>query len=530
MKWTKRMKRTALIMLIAVVAVIAGCQAVAGVDFNKVIVNSLKVDSAESKSTISLQLLTNKELIDELELPAQQQRLLTLVSNLKLQVNEAKVQDANHMSAKGALTLGDSSSIGYGLVIDGDSAIITLDGAKKPFVLDMTGTTALETLGMEAPADSSAKPASDETLTALGKKLIDQIGGYLVGTMPNPEGLSVVPAQASVNGETLTLAHVNVQLDATQVWAWAKDYLTKLQGDREGLRKLIVGVTDLLMEDPALLKAIVGDDSEEPIAKPTDEEINEIADSIIESIQSLTTVMKDTEKDKDFKKLVNKDSYVKADLYVDSKLDVRKTDVEVKFKPDASIFEDEGIPFEGVVLNVNQEMWNVNGTVVSDKVDAQTKKSAQPIEALAQKQGYEVLRMFDTKSTVYSLLRNDLHIGKQTVSLYVWDESNPPIITPAGVTLVPLREVANQLGASLTASNGKLTFYDPAKKTSIVLRKGNKQVLVNGKNQTWSFPVTAIGGTTYVAARDLAKALGTTIQWIGDSNSKYIFMMEREVS
>lgn len=522
------MKRATLLLLASLVVVVAGCQAVAGVDFNKVILNALKVDSVESKSTVSFQLLTNEEAIDDMDLPEEEAKLLSLLSNIKLQVNEAKVQDAKHMSAKGALSLGNRS-VGYGLVVDGDSAVITLDGAKKPFLLDMTGTTAFEALGLTSPV-SDAAPVSDESLTALGKKLIDQVGGYLVGTMPNPEGLSVTPAQASVNGETLTLAHVNVKMDATQVWSWAKTYLRQLQGDREGLRTLIVGVVDLLMEDPALLQAIAGEDSEEPVTKPTDEEINGVVDDILAGIGSIITVMNDTEKEQDYKKLINKDSYLKADLYVDTKFDIRKTAFEAKFKPDASILEESGVPFEGFVLNVDQEMWNVNGTVVSDKVDTATKNSAQPLEALAEKQGYEVLRMFDTKSTIYGLLRNDFHIGKQTVELYVWDEINPPIITPAGVTLVPIREVANQLGAKLSLSNGKLTFFDPAKNTSIVMRKGNKQVLVNGKNQTWSFPVTTIGGTTYAAARDLGKALGTKIEWIGSGGTKYIFVMEREVS
>lgn len=242
--------------------------------------------------------------------------------------------------------------------------------------------------------------------------------------------------------------------------------------------------------------------------------------------------MKDAEKEKDFGTVVNKDSFVSADVYVDAKLDIRKTAFELQFKPNTNVLADEGIPFEGFVLKASSEQWNVNGDVAVDKIDDNAKKSAVAIEALLSKQqGYEVLRLFDPKSDTYGILRNDLHIGKQTVQLSVWDEYAPPIVTPSGITLVPLRSVADQLGANITASGKQITLNDVATGTKITITKNSSDASVNGKSQKWAYSATVIDGVTYVSARDLAKALGCKYQWLTyDENVKYVFQLEREVA
>ncbi|WP_127533702.1 copper amine oxidase N-terminal domain-containing protein [Paenibacillus kobensis] len=533
LKGIKRFKRTYLVLLAAVVVIIAGCQAVAGVDLNKMLLNSLKVQSAESKQSVELKLLWDEQaLADDEDLSEGGQELISMLSNVKLQINEMKLRDNDHMSVKGDLSLG-SRSFGFGMVVDGETSLMTLEGAKQPFLLDMSGASALETLGLGLTDEDGASPVTEQTITEVGRQLIDHVGGYLVGTMPNPEGLSVDPlAQTTVNGESMTLAHVSVKLDAEQMWNWVKDYVGKLQNDREGLRKTMVGLVDIVLADPSLKQAIEASEEGGNI-RPTDEEIDEIIDEMIDGLASFSDSMKEQEQADDFAAIVNKNSFAQADLYVDSKLDIRKSSLDLQFKSDrkalASEDEEELPPIEGLSLSIKSEMWNINGDVAVDKVGDDQKKSAVELESLENLQGYEVLRMFDPASDVYSLLDQELHIGRQEVIVGLYS-NQPAIITPSGVTLVPLRRVASELGASIKLDLDRIKLNDGATGTSITLKKGSSQATVNGKTVKWSFPTTTIDNAVYVPARDLAKALGASVRWeTFDTNEKLWLEITREV-
>lgn len=531
MKGMKRFKRAYLLLLSAVVIIVAGCQAVAGVDLNKMLLNSLKVQAAESKQSVELKLQWNEEALAEEEMSEGGLEVLSMLTNMKLQIDEMKIKDNEHMSIAGDLTLG-SRSFGFGLLVDGENALLTLEGAKKPFLIDMTGQSALEAFGIAG--EDGSEPITEETITEVGRQALDHIGGYLIDAMPNPEGLSVDPlAQTTVNGEKLTLAHVSVKLDAEQMWNWVKNYVGKLQSDREGLRKALVGLVDIVFANPSLKQAIEESEGGDQ-ARPTDEEIDQAIDELIDGLAAFSESMKEQEQQADFGAVVNKNSFAQADLYVDSKLDIRKTSLELQIKPDmkelAEADEDEElIPLEGISLSIQSEMWNINGDVTVDKVSGAQKNAAVSLESLENMQGYEVLRMFDPASDMYSLLDKQLHIGRQSALFTIYDDY-PPIITPSGVTLVPLRELASQLGATVSPKGKQVEIKDKATGTVIVVQKGSNAAKVNGKNVKLSFPATIIDNVTYVPARDIAKAFGASIQWdpYGWGN-KAILEIAREV-
>ncbi|MBD3917458.1 copper amine oxidase N-terminal domain-containing protein [Paenibacillus sp. PR3] len=529
------MKRLSVVLLAAVVVIIAGCQAVSGIDLNRVLLNSLKVQTMESKSSISFQLLRNETADIEDDFSDESDELLSLLSNMTLQVDEAKQQDSEHMSMKGALKF-DDLSIGYSLIVDGDTALMTIEGASRPFLFDMTGEdimdsylygTEVEDLG----PDTAAASWSDEpSLMDFGYKVLDQVGGYFIDKMPNPKDLSVDPlVTEKVNGESLTLAHLNVKLDAVQAWGWVQSYLDALTSDREGLRTMMKGVVDLVLADPVLRETIALDENGE-VYEPTAEEIDTTVDEMIDELTQLNQSMAELAKEDEFSDIINKNSSVKADVYVDAKLDIRKLSLEASYKPDPSMMDEEEMPFEGFVLRFNQERWNVNGDVVADKVSDKQKQSAISLDTLESQQGYQTLRLFNPTSDAYSLLRNKLHIGKQTAVWSVWDDDSPVIVTASGVTIIPLRDAATQFGLNLSVERDGIHLFDPATNASLKVNKGSKKAIVNGKAVNWSYPVTVVDGITYVPARDFAKAFGASVKWYtyGD-NIKYSFTIEREV-
>ncbi|GFN31227.1 copper amine oxidase N-terminal domain-containing protein [Paenibacillus xylaniclasticus] len=524
----KRFKRTYLVLLSALVVILAGCQAVAGIDLNKVLLNSLKVDSAESKQSVQFKLLWDEQaLAEDEELTEDSLALLNMLSNIKLNFNEMKMKDDDHLSVEGDLTLG-SRSFGFGMVVDGEVGLLTVEGAKKPFLIDLSGESALDLLGLD-----SSVPVTEQTLTEVGRELFDYVGGYLIDKMPNPESLSVDPlAKTTVNGESLTLAHVSAKLTAEQAWKWIADYINALQGDREGLRSTLVGFIDIVLANPSLKQALIESEGSENL-RPTDEEIDEVVDEVIEALASLSESMKEAEDSEDFAVIMNKNSYVQADLYVDSKLDIRKSNIDVQIKPDFSALDSEEdeelIPIEGLALTIESEMWNINGDVEVNAVSSAQKNGAVSLESLEDMQGYQVLRLFEPTSNIYGLLDKDLHIGHQEAYISMYS-SQPPVITPSGITLVPLRRVASELGASLTLESNRIKLTDDATGTTIVLKKGSNQATVNGKTVKWSFPTTTIDNTVYVPARDLAKALGATLYWeTYGSDEKVYLEFAREV-
>lgn len=529
------MKRLSVVLLAAVVVIIAGCQAVSGIDLNRVLLNSLKVQKMESNSSISFQLLRNESADYAEGLSDEEEELLSLLSNITLQVDEAKQQDSKHMSMKGALKLGDLS-IGYSLILDGETALMTVEGASRPFVLDMAGQSLLDAYnyGMEVedlgPDTAAAAWPEETSLLDFGYKVIDQAGGYFINKMPNPTSLKVDPlVTETVNGESLSLAHLNVKLDAEQAWAWVQSYLSALTSDREGLHSMMKGIVDLVLADPELRETIALDEDGE-VYEPTDEEIDETVDEIIYELTQLNESMTELAKEDEFSDIINDDSSVTADVYVDAKLDIRKLSFEASYKPDPALMQEEEMPFEGIVLRIDQERWNVNGDVVADKVTDKQKQSAISLDTLESQQGYQTLRLFDPASDAYSLLRNKFHIGKQTSEWFIWEEEAPVIVTASGVTIVPLRDAAAQLGLNLSVQRDGIHLYDPATSTSVIVNKGSKKAIVNGKAVNWSYPVTVIDGNTYVPARDFARALEASVKWYtyGD-NIKYNFTIEREV-
>ena len=187
------------------------------------------------------------------------------------------------------------------------------------------------------------------------------------------------------------------------------------------------------------------------------------------------------------------------------------------------------LPFKGISLKLESEAWNVNGDVKSDAPVSSESNIA--LLDLAEQQGYQVLKNFKEDSVAYDLLKNKLHIGKQSISWYSDSYYNPPIVTATNITIIPLRQTTDALGASLTyqAKTKSLELKDEGTGTTIALKAGSNQAVINGETVKWSFPVTVIDGVTYVPARDLAKALGAKISWEDLYDDVRVFTFEREL-
>ncbi|WP_127495573.1 copper amine oxidase N-terminal domain-containing protein [Paenibacillus glycanilyticus] len=524
MKSLKRFKKGIILILALALVIVAGCQAIQGVDFNTVLKNTLKVTSAESKQSVELKLLMNEEAYEGM--PEEDIALMKLFSNMKLQLDSVKVQDASHVSYAGKLIFGDNVSIGFSIKQSDTTAVIEVEGAKLPIVLDVTGAGIGSMLGT-AELGEKAAGSDDESVTAIGKEVLDSATSFFIDNLPNPDKISVNAVQEPINGVNTSLFHVKAEMSGTEIWAWVKKYVDVLASDRDGLETFVKEIVAIMSSHPEFWEEMgVNPFEQTGLDMPTtDDMIKEMTDELEATFASLQEELKAMEEEggEDLKAIFNDDSSIKAELYVDSKMDIRKQVIDVTLKPsDQALF-----PLDGLSLRMESELWNVNGKVEADApvIPAQAIHSDQ----LDSMQGYQFLRMFDKQSAAYSLL-DKLGIGEQTVELSVDSSLYPAIVTPKYVTIVPVRVVAEQLGASVKYDKKKknVTVYDEATNTTIVLKEGSDRVTVNGKAATWSFVAKTVDGTLYAAGRDFANALGAKVHW-DDSWGSDTFVIERVV-
>jgi hypothetical protein len=104
-----------------------------------------------------------------------------------------------------------------------------------------------------------------------------------------------------------------------------------------------------------------------------------------------------------------------------------------------------------------------------------------------------------------------LIVNGQTVTF-----EQPPV-EQAGRVLVPLRGVFERLGASVVYQNGLINATGNGRNVSLHI--GSTQATVNGRSQTIDVPPYVIAGRTLVPLRFVAQALGASVNWNPSDNT-----------
>ncbi|MFD0960383.1 copper amine oxidase N-terminal domain-containing protein [Paenibacillus chungangensis] len=511
--------RLMLLLLAMSLVFVAGCQSVGGVNFNQVLKNALKVQSGESKQTLELKLELNEEMLEEM--PEDELAFIRMLSHVKLELSEVKVQDAENMSMEGRVSFGDDTGMSFRIQLSPEKLVADLEGAKQPFVVDLAAMQLMDEEWLyedeEMYEDEEEIESIDvEALTPVMMEMIDIVGNYAIDNLPNPSNLKVTPVYQQVNGVGTSLMHVQMDMNGPELWEWVKGYVEALYSDREGLEAMMKGVVELLNDNAELwplYNEMLQPEKGVLDAPTVDEEVADAADGIMEMLESLQEEMQLTEEDDSFELMVSDALNMQLDMYVDGKLNIRKSGFQLSYELNDEQMEEEMLPFKSITLVSAMEQWNVNGSVAADKpVVTEDTVNVEELDAM---HGYEAIKMFEEDSFLYDLLKNKLHMTRQTYTAYNDDYYNPPIIVPGYITIVPLRDVADTFGAEIAydPETRSIELYDEATDTTIVMAIGSDQVTINGDAAQWPFPVTSIDSTAYVPARVLVETLGATIEW-----------------
>ncbi|MDF2834421.1 MAG: copper amine oxidase domain protein [Paenibacillus sp.] len=515
-KW---LRRTAIAALALAVTIVTGCQAIAGLDLNQVLKNAAKATSAESKSTLELQLKLDEEALAEYD--ESEADLYRLLSNVKLNLDHIAVEDELNMSLEGSVAFGEAS-LPFDLRLSDTAMVLDLEGMDAPIVFELMEEGVLTMSGMQAvPAEDAEQDA--EKLAEIGRQVVDLVSGYAIDNLPNPGGLTAVPVTETIAGAPTSAMKLSFSMDGAQLWEWVQSYLTALTDDREELAAVIEKVLELIEENPVYresLEMMEPFESDVLDAPTVEDKANQAADEIISLIETLQEEMELPEEERE---LASEMMALRGDVYVDYNLNIRKQvwEFDYKHEPSAAEEADPGDEefyverpfFTGLTVKSTSEHWNIGGAV--EAKEAVKPEDSLAVEDLEYLGGHEFLKHVDEESDLYDLLKNKFHITRQTYSAYSDDYFNPPIILPNYHTIVAVRDVADAFGATITyhAPTRQISVDDEITDTRIVVKIGSNIAKVNGVEQTWPTTVTSIDGVTYVPARKLAEALGADIKW-----------------
>ncbi|TDL65648.1 copper amine oxidase N-terminal domain-containing protein [Paenibacillus amylolyticus] len=484
--------------LVLLMVVLTGCQAVGGVDVGKAMANGASIKSGESRQSMNINIEPAKEFATEKDL-----EMIELINSISLNIDQAKMKDAKTASIKGTLSM-EGKKLPFHLSMNESQLVIDLDGAQKPLYIS------LDTL-----QDAQALPMVDtKALEKQLEELSPKLFSFVLKHLSNPKNISVTPVQESVNGEALSLSKLHLEVSGEEMLAMVKPFLTSISKDEQGLKELIGDLYDVFYP---VLEAVnevegVGDETLNSIVPESKDEavaslyaiIKVGLDSMLVNYdQELNNLLNETP---EFKTVFGTDTKLKLDFYLDSKLDIRKQNFELKVALPAS----EDLPVNSVTVSGDSEQWNIGGTVAVDEVDVSGGVMDLMKDDITPGQ---MLRNFDSNSLAYQLLKDEAGITSKSVVLFP-DDEYAGAITVKNTTFVPLRYVSEELDAEVkwTKGSNQIVVIDDITGDEIVLTVGSKKATVAGKEVTMvESAYVGKDGKTYVPLRFVAESLGATV-------------------
>lgn len=468
--------------------IISGCTAVGGLDIQKAIQANLKTTSSESKQSIKFELEPASD-----KLTKEDKDMIALINSTELHIDSAKVQSAKEMSIKGDISyLG--KKLPFHLSMDEKGMAIQLEGAKKPFYMSLQNSNT---------ANLDFKKY-EEQVQALSAKFYEVILKHT----PNPKNISVKSAQENINGQSTNLTQLHVELNGEAIVSLIKPFLTSLVKDEAGLKELIGVFFDFLdsMEEGAGATIPNLGNKETTVAMAYGMIQPALTKFLANYDEQMATVFKQMPQ---LNTVLGKDTVLKADVYFDNSLKIRKQHVELKVMLPAGDY----VPVKSFKVTSDTEVWNVGSDVKADKVDLSGGAVEYSYDLGANLTPGTVLRNFEPNSDVYNLLKNKLKITNQT--FMIDSESDYyNIIKKQGTIFIALREVTNPLDAEVKWTKGSkvITIIDDITQKEIVLTVGSNEAVVGGETVQLAGPVFVHkDGSTYVPLRFLAEALGGSL-------------------
>lgn len=503
MKW----KMSLAAMMSALLIVLAGCQAVGGVDIANLINRSADVVTGESQGTLKIKL----DVKPNADLTQEETDVLALINDLEINVH-SKVQSLDQMSMQINAKMGDKQ-LPIHISIDGNDVAAVIDGAKedRPILLpleDMEGTE-----------------IDNEAALKLQKTLIQ----FFTKHAPNPTVTTVTPVTETIFGESQSLNKVHMEFAADETLDWVSGLLTSVIADEQGTKAMIKELVNLYV--PILEEAMeyAGDSSElarfkdgEAVAAMAYNWLKENGETTLAELKKAWESA--VQESPEAAVLLSEKTKLKLDLYADSSLNLKKNSMEFQI----ALPNDEFTPITGITIQASTEMKDINKPVQADLID--TSNAAVVEEDLVTPGQW--LRFFETDSLAYQLLK-DMGITHKLIYLdlyedeYDWDTPAPFVNN--GVTLVPLRYIAEELDADVQwdQATKSVRIVDDLTGSTIIVKLNNSIATVDGKQHNMNSVPVAKDGSVYLPLRPVAELLGVEVNYFNEEYGDYV-TLERD--
>ncbi|MCF2944922.1 copper amine oxidase N-terminal domain-containing protein [Paenibacillus tarimensis] len=145
-----------------------------------------------------------------------------------------------------------------------------------------------------------------------------------------------------------------------------------------------------------------------------------------------------------------------------------------------------------------------------------TKKSVLAAILDKREKAVKELNTIRTKITGERLQVKPLVLNLDSIKVYIDGElqqfAQPPMLV-SGSTMVPMRAIFERLGAEVTYTAASKTVKASKGATSISLKLGSKQAVVNGQTVKLGAAARSVNGHTLVPLRFISEALGAVVEW-----------------
>ncbi|KRE40168.1 copper amine oxidase N-terminal domain-containing protein [Paenibacillus sp. Soil724D2] len=506
--------------LVIMLLALTGCQAVQGLDLGQAIQNSASIQSAESKGSLQMDIITG----NTDGLTADEKRLIDVLHHVNLELKSVKMQDKQHISVDGALTLYSKGSIPFQLNLNGTKLTIQIEGAKKPLIFDL----------MAAQAGSSSTALSSDMQQKLLKKaeeLLPALLKFFLTNAPNPEHFSVSSVSEPVNSETLSMQKAQIEIKGNELVGLLKAFLTNILADEKGMKELLGQLYDALV--PIIKEEMKASPSKSGLSSELPDLMMAYLDNKTLAVEFVYTTIQQflkkalDEWDKNMQETLSSvsDSQVKAFLsdktvlktgfFIDTDKQIRKVNAELTLP-----ITEVSAGVSSLKFTYTSEIWNINKPVTASVID--TSGGVFNLSGISTNND-SFLKYFNKESTFYSFLRDDLKIAKKDIHLlmsqgsddnYEFDSSHP-FINEDQVSMVPVRFISERLGAQVkwNADSKQITVRDELSDKTIILTLNSKTASVNGSPvQLDSTPILK-HGSTFVPLRFIAEQLGCKVDF-----------------
>lgn len=462
---------------------ISGCQMIDGIDVSKALTQSVNASSYEGEHLITVQ-FQNDGAAKPISLGKPD---WTALNKAKLVLTHWKKQDKDHSSFEGKLVLGNGSEIGLRGWLTRGQILLQIEDTKAPIVFDIGDGLDSLISGFAGGGLLSGIPLGksfqDATLT-------DSLLAFLIEHSPNPMRTSVRSVTERINGETLQLQNIHMELDGSEFNSFISKLIEGVLSDEQGLRMLAGQIVQ------AVFPSVGGVDLSLIYTEFTLTMVKQLLLSFkadLNKNDAQVSSMNTSKTSLQFNVMVDKNQYV------------RKLDWSLGLP----LANGEG--FNQLKLSGAHMMWNIGQPVQTEKILS----SAGAIRMGTQLKWSALVSKIEPKSTAYDFVMNGLKVSRKSLSMEMRDNTGGdvnrplPYINGNNFTVVPVRYVSEQLDADVkwNGETREVTIVNAWTGKQLVLQIGSSTAYVDGVAEDLGTQVELTNSTTYVPLRFIAERI-----------------------